>query len=49
MAAKAVNARQRLDRNNRFRGHGPLLQGRDQRRDSVRIHRGMHKGPSPCR
>ncbi len=26
MAPKAVNARKRIDRNHRFRGHGPLLQ-----------------------
>ena len=25
MAPKAVSARKRLDRNHRFRGHGPLL------------------------
>ena len=28
MAPKAVDARQRFNRNNRFRGHGPLLQKR---------------------
>jgi hypothetical protein len=28
MAAKAVDARTCLNRNHRFRGHGPLLQGR---------------------
>jgi hypothetical protein len=27
MAPKAVDARKRLNRNHRFRGHGPLLQG----------------------
>ncbi len=26
MAPKAVDARKRLNRNHRFRGHGPLLQ-----------------------
>ncbi len=26
MAPKAVDARKRIDRNDRFRGHGPLLQ-----------------------
>jgi hypothetical protein len=26
MAPKAVNARKRFERNDRFRGHGPLLQ-----------------------
>jgi len=26
MAAKAVDARRRLDRKHRYRGHGPLLQ-----------------------
>jgi hypothetical protein len=26
MAAKAVDARKRFNRNDRFRGHGPLLQ-----------------------
>ncbi len=26
MAAKAVDARKRINRNDRFRGHGPLLQ-----------------------
>ncbi len=29
MAPKAVDARKRLNRNRRFRGHGPLLQKRD--------------------
>jgi len=28
MPAKAIDARKRLDRNRRFRGHGPLLQKR---------------------
>jgi hypothetical protein len=29
MAAKAVSARKRFNRNNRFRGHGPLLQNHE--------------------
>jgi len=29
MALKAVDARKRFDRNQRFRGHGPLLQQPD--------------------
>jgi len=43
MAAKAVDARKRIDRNRRFRGHGPLLQEK----------RGPIPGPvmhqGPCR
>jgi len=41
MAPKAVDARERLDRNPRFRGHGPLLQ-------FVAHPRGIYKGSSPC-
>jgi hypothetical protein len=46
MAPKAIDARKRFNRNNRFRGHGPLLQGPTHR--AWRFHRGIYKGPSPC-
>ncbi len=48
MAPKAVSARRHLDRNHRFRGHGPLLQERDHSHGDWRIHRGIYKGSSPC-
>ncbi len=35
MAPKAVDARKRLDRNDRFRGHGPLLQNHGYSRRTV--------------
>ncbi len=48
MAPKAVDAPKRLDRNDRFRGHGPLLQQRGPFPRRAARHRGMYKGPSPC-
>ncbi len=39
MAPKAVDARKRLDRNDRFRGHGPLLRQIARFRDLWRIQR----------
>ncbi len=48
MAAKAVDARERLSQNRRFRGHGPLLQGHRPLRNGWRCHGGIYKGSSPC-
>ncbi len=47
MAAKAVNARKRFDRNNRSRGHGPLLQKLAHPHGGLRIHRPCRSGPWP--
>jgi hypothetical protein len=49
MAPKAVDARKRFDRNQRFRGHGPLLQKKAWPALALVAHpRGMYNGPSPC-
>ncbi len=55
MAAKAVDARKRIDRNRRSRGHGPLLQEhgpllqkRDQIPRLVAHQRGDIRGAPPC-
>ena len=47
MAPKAVNARKRIDRNERFRGHGPLLQKHRSFHGGRRIHRGDIQGALP--
>ena len=48
MAPKAVDARKRFNRNERFRGHGPLLQEHRPLHEWWCTNGGIYKGPSPC-